>query len=655
MLSRPQTSFRPLLLLCLLLPTWAGAQGLRFTTLDIGQGDSAVLIAPGGCAALFDGGPTGSGATIKAYLKAQGVTRIDMAFTSHLHADHMGGIDEVDVGPDAVPITTVYDHGGTYSSPSYDEYAAHFAGKRVTARQGDVFTLCGQVRLEVMAAAGNGIAVTDENARSVVVKLSYGAFDAVVGGDLTGTTEDVETSVATQVGQVELYKVHHHGSRYSSNNTFLDAIQPLAAFISVGKDNTYGHPTADCLNRLTAHNASIWQTEDPATNSKRGHIELSSPDGDTFTVAQGNKSASYTSRGATPPPSGPDTQPPSAPRSLVASAASPSELDLSWSASTDNVRVDHYRVYRSTDSFTFSLAGTTTLNGFADMGLLPGTTVSYQVTAMDAAGNESEPSSTFARTPAPFITLISPSGGESWAGNSQQTITWVAQDVSNVKLEYSLDNGTTWRMIASGVASSTGSYTWTVANSTSTAVRVRATDAFGVASDMSVGTFNITATPTPGKVILNEILANEPGASTDGEFVELVNVGTLSIDISGWTLSDATSVRHTFPAGTVLGGGKALVVFGGAAGIPPGTPGAGVASTGTLSLNNSGDTVTVKTSPAKGGTTIDAFTYGSALASQDGVSMNRSPDASDTGGFVLHTRLSSLSASPGRSVNGAAF
>ena len=130
MLTRPWSLLRPLLLLTL-LPTLAWSQGLRFTTLDIGQGDAAVLIAPGGCVALFDGGPTGSGDTIKAYLKQLGVTRIDMAFVSHMHADHMGGIDEVDVGTDAVSIDAVYDHGGTYNSTAYNEYVSHFSGRRI--------------------------------------------------------------------------------------------------------------------------------------------------------------------------------------------------------------------------------------------------------------------------------------------------------------------------------------------------------------------------------------------------------------------------------------------------------------------------------------------------------------------------------------------
>ncbi|HYH97089.1 ComEC/Rec2 family competence protein, partial [Hyalangium sp.] len=215
----------------LLLPAVALAQNLRFTTLDIGQGDAAVLVAPGGCAVLFDGGPTGSGTTIKAYLKSIGVTRVQMAFVSHLHADHMGGLDEVDVGTNAIPIDAVYDHGGTYASATYDEYAAHFAGKRNTAREGQTFTVCNQVTLKVIAAGGTS---GDENAKSVVVKISYGAFDALVGGDLTGVTPDVETGISSLVGEIELYKVHHHGSRYSSNAAFLDATQPIVSFISLG-------------------------------------------------------------------------------------------------------------------------------------------------------------------------------------------------------------------------------------------------------------------------------------------------------------------------------------------------------------------------------------------------------------------------------------
>lgn len=143
---------------------------------------------------------------------------------------------------------------------------------------------------------------------------------------------------------------------------------------------------------------------------------------------------------------------------------------------------------------------------------------------------------------------------------------------------------------------------------------------------------------------INEILANEPGNDTAGEFVELVNLGNVAADLSGWTLSDNVQTRHVFPAGTMVAPGKALVVFGGASGIPAGLSNAVAASTGTLALNNTGDDVALRI-PA--GSIWHVIHYGSDLASQDGVSMNLSPEATPGSLPVLHTSISTLRASPG--------
>ncbi|HEX8539266.1 MAG TPA: lamin tail domain-containing protein, partial [Cystobacter sp.] len=583
-----------------------------------------------------------------------GVTRIDMAFVSHMHADHMGGIDEVDMGPDAVPITAVYDHGGAYDSKTFTEYDTHFTGRRFTAHRGDTFSLCGQVTLTVLASNGNGVPNDDENAKSVVVKVTYGAFDALVGGDLTATPNDIESTLLAEVGELELYKVHHHGSRYSSGNAFLDKTVPLVSFISVGRINTYGHPTRECLDRLTAHHSDIWQTEDPATNLERGHIELRSQDGATFVVEQGARSVSYTSRDDTQEP-GPDTVRPTSPRSLAGSAA-PDSIELSWSPSVDNVGVVGYRVYRSVYGTPgYRLAGTTATPGFVDLGLAPRNAYTYQVLAFDAAGNSSMPTSVTLRTPVPRVTVLSPDGGERWSRGSTRPITWLAIGYTRVNLDFTADNGVTWTSLATNLDASTGSYDWKVPDALTTWARVRIRDVGGASSDVSTGPFSITEPVKPPPVILNEILANEPGTSTSKEFVELVNTGSTPADLSGWVLMDATAVRHVFAANTVLGAGKALVVFAGSSGIPSGTPNAVAASTGSLNLNNGGDTVTLRTSTATDAVTVDAYTYSATQASKDGVSINRDPDATSTGSFVFHTALSPLGASPGTRVDGSSF
>ena len=252
------------------------------------------------------------------------------------------------------------------------------------------------------------------------------------------------------------------------------------------------------------------------------------------------------------------------------------------------------------------------------------------------------------------VTVNSPNGGESWAGGSSRSITWTATGVTNVKLEYTL-NGSTWTTITSSTAASTGSYTWTVPSSSTSAARVRVSDASNsTVSDVSNAAFTITVGGGgTGSVFINEVLINEAGSDVNREFVELVNPADTAVDLSGWTVSDAAGLRHTFAAGTTLGAGKAIVVFGGASGIPGTVTNAVAASTGSLNLSNSSETVTVKNAQ---GTTVNTATFSSSLTGTDGVSANRNPDASSSGTFVLHTSVvAGRSSSPGTRSGGSAF
>jgi endonuclease/exonuclease/phosphatase family metal-dependent hydrolase len=252
----------------------------------------------------------------------------------------------------------------------------------------------------------------------------------------------------------------------------------------------------------------------------------------------------------------------------------------------------------------------------------------------------------------PSVTVTAPNGGESFAGGSTQNITWTSSNITNVRLEYTVNGGTNWNVITSSTAASAGSFAWTLPAVSTSAARVRVSDTASSATDESNGTFTITISSTPAQVIINEILANEPGSSTAGEFVELVNAGGTAANISGWTISDGTGVRHTFAAGTTLNPGKAVVVFGAASAIPAGLSNAVAASTGTLSLNNSSDSVVLRDS---GGGVRNSFSYPSSLASTDGVSMNRNPDGTAAGTFVLHTSISTATRSPGVRASGAAW
>jgi endonuclease/exonuclease/phosphatase family metal-dependent hydrolase len=254
--------------------------------------------------------------------------------------------------------------------------------------------------------------------------------------------------------------------------------------------------------------------------------------------------------------------------------------------------------------------------------------------------------------PQATVQVTAPNGGETWAAGSSQTITWTATGVTNVSVELSTD-GTTFTSLSASIAATAGQLAVTVPATATTAARVRVSAVpGGTPSDVSDAPFMITVAPPPvGRAFLNEVLANEVGSDVTGEFVELVNSGTGDVDLSGWTISDAAAVRHVFAAGTVLRAGRALVVFGAAAGIPAGLGNAIASSTGSLNLGNSGDTVKLA-SPAG---VVDSVTYPSALAASDGISMNRSPDGNAAGAFVLHNTLSASPRSPGTRVNNTAF
>ncbi len=175
----------------------------------------------------------------------------------------------------------------------------------------------------------------------------------------------------------------------------------------------------------------------------------------------------------------------------------------------------------------------------------------------------------------------------------------------------------------------------------------------------TLNTFNfpddtITDPRAIGELVINEMLA-DPGpldgdANGDGirdayddEFVEIINGGLNAVDMSNYSLSDATELRHTFPPGTILPSGKSIVVFGG--GTPTGIPGiVQVASTGQLSLINSGDEVILKDNL---GTLIAYYSYNEG-GDQD-QSLARLPDITGPV-FVLHTEILSnpVPYSPGR-------
>ncbi|MDP8218248.1 MAG: ComEC/Rec2 family competence protein [Candidatus Theseobacter exili] len=240
---------------------------LMVASLDVGQGDSVVVRAPGGKTLLIDGGPRGNGKYLKnagekdviPFLNSLGIERIDVIVSTHQDNDHLGGlipvICQMDVG-------CVYDNGNMHVSYTYESYLNALDKKKIPVKIvtcGDRIDLGNGVHLQVLSQLGGTEFEGNEN--SIVLKLVYGDVSMLFTGDIE---EKAERALICSWGKnlrSNILKVPHHGSKSSSSWWFLDIVQPETALISVGRRNPFGHPAKEVLNRLEASDNSVFRTD----------------------------------------------------------------------------------------------------------------------------------------------------------------------------------------------------------------------------------------------------------------------------------------------------------------------------------------------------------------------------------------------------------
>jgi beta-lactamase superfamily II metal-dependent hydrolase len=248
-----------------------GYSGLTIHCIDVGQGDCTLIVSPTGGTFLFDAGDNGRGnSVVIPYLQSLGFTGLDYISCSHYHADHIGGIDEVVnwMGIDSVRVA-VLDRGWSYTTKTYQSYAAAVAAKRTTMTDGAVIDLGGGVTVTCLGLNGNGILSPpfddqEENDMCIALLVEYADFDFFVAGDLSGVNSsyyhDIETSISAEAGDVDVYRVDHHGSASNTNSNLVSNLSPEVSIISCG-NNSYGHPTQTVINRLVSADSYIYQTE----------------------------------------------------------------------------------------------------------------------------------------------------------------------------------------------------------------------------------------------------------------------------------------------------------------------------------------------------------------------------------------------------------
>jgi beta-lactamase superfamily II metal-dependent hydrolase len=258
--------------------------------LNVGQGDAIYIELPNGDNALIDAGPSqAKDSYLSSFLAAHEVKKIDNMVLTHPHSDHYTGFRYV---LSKYPVTNFYDTQVNNTATTVDETirakALSLGVNIVYPEAGDNLAWDpGEVQVKVLhscpgpVASGGGQMI---NNCSIVLKLAYQNVSMLFTGDMQ---QDVEAALVEEYGpelKADVLKVGHHGSQYSSSEVFLAAVHPGDAYISVGANNTYGHPTPSCLARLQASGAVIHRTDMDGTFE--------------YTVAGPSSAASYTGDGS---------------------------------------------------------------------------------------------------------------------------------------------------------------------------------------------------------------------------------------------------------------------------------------------------------------------------------------------------------------------
>lgn len=244
--------------------------------LDVGQADSAIIICDNEVL-LIDGGNLTDSSLVYSYLKNRlNISHIDFMVNTHPHEDHVGGLSGA---LNACSVGQVFSPVLEYDSESFNDFLRYVSKQNKSLqvpKAGDLYTL-GSATFQFLTPLRTNY--LKENDLSLIIRISYGNTSFLFMGDAELSVE-ADMLIASHDNRYELkadlIKAGHHGGETSTSFVLLQAVKPKYVVLSVGKQNSYGHPSPYTLDRLKTAKVNIYRTD------MNGHIICLS-DGETIT------------------------------------------------------------------------------------------------------------------------------------------------------------------------------------------------------------------------------------------------------------------------------------------------------------------------------------------------------------------------------------
>lgn len=243
---------------------------LKIHFVDVGQGDCTFITTPQNKTILIDGGGSMSEeydvgkSTLLPYILDRGYTKLDYVFISHFDQDHVGGIltilEELRVGQ-------VYISKQEQDSENYQKFLKIVKDKKIQVKvlkQGDCLKIEKNLYFDILWPIEEQIQENILNNNAMVMKLRYGKFSMLFTGDIEAIAEEKILDFYKEKGESilksDVLKVAHHGSKTSTTQSFFEKVNPKICLIGVGKNNMFGHPTAEVLERING--TKIYRTDE---------------------------------------------------------------------------------------------------------------------------------------------------------------------------------------------------------------------------------------------------------------------------------------------------------------------------------------------------------------------------------------------------------